>query len=197
MITVVSGIPRSGTSLMMQMLAAGGLPLLTDGMRMPDANNPRGYCEWTPVKSLSRTPEVIKAAEGKAVKVISTLLPALSNQHEYKVIFMRRPLEEVVASQDRMLERLGKEAAVPKESMIAIFQRHLHDVDTWLAKQPNIAVLYVAYTNVLALPEQIAPTVSDFMGRVLDIEAMSRQVEQSLYRERKPLAANAKFPVWP
>ena len=198
MITVVSGIPRSGTSLMMQMLAAGGLPLLTDGLRIPDPNNPRGYCEWTPVKSLSRTPEVIKVAEGKAVKVISSLLPALSNQHEYKVIFMRRPLEEVVASQDRMLERLGKEAApVPKKSLIAAFQRHLENVDTWLAKQPNIAVLYVAYTSVLALPEQIARTVSDFTGRVLGIEAMSCQVEQSLYRERKPLAANAKSPVWP
>ncbi len=185
MITVVSGIPRSGTSLMMQMLAAGGLPLLTDGLRLPDPNNPRGYCEWTPVKSLSRTPEIIAEAEGKGVKVVSSLLSSLSDQHEYKIIFMRRPLEEVVASQDRMLERLGKQVApAAKASVIAAFERHLRDVHSWLAKQPNMGVLYLAYTDVVEAPQKASCEVVDFLGRVLDLEAMSRQVEQSLYRER-------------
>ncbi|MGC1373504.1 MAG: sulfotransferase domain-containing protein [Candidatus Sulfotelmatobacter sp.] len=185
MITVVSGIPRSGTSLMMQMLSAGGLPLLTDGVRAADLNNPRGYCEWAPVKSLSRTPEVIQAAEGKVVKVISSLLPSLSNQHDYKVIFMRRPLEEVIASQERMLDRLGKQAAPDaKKSLLPAFQRHLDHIHQWLANQPNITVLYVEYNSVLEAPQEIACTAANFLGRLLDVEAMSRQVEQSLYRER-------------
>ncbi len=185
MITVVSGIPRSGTSLMMQMLSAGGLPLLTDGMRVPDANNPRGYCEWTPVKSLSRTPEIIGEAEGKVVKVISSLLSSLPSQHEYKIIFMRRPLEEVIASQDRMLVRLGRQVTpTTKASVIAAFERHLNDVDTWLAKKTNMAVLYLAYSDVVRAPHKAAHNVADFLRTVLDVEAMSRQVEQSLYRER-------------
>jgi Sulfotransferase domain len=185
MITVVSGVPRSGTSLMMQMLSAGGLPVLTDGLRAPDPNNPRGYCEWAPVKSLSRTPEVIREAEGKVVKVISSLLSSLSSQHEYKIIFMRRPLEEVVASQDRMLERLGKQVTpAAKTALIAAFERHLRDVSKWLSGQANIAVFYIAYSDTMDRPEEAARSISNFLGKVLDIDAMSRQVEQSLYRER-------------
>ncbi len=100
MITVVSGLPRSGTSLMMQMLAAGGMPLLTDWERKPDADNPRGYCEWEPVKLLPKQPERIDEAEGKAVKVITQLLMSLPEGRDYRVIFMERPLPEVLASQD-------------------------------------------------------------------------------------------------
>jgi hypothetical protein len=111
MITVVSGIPRSGTSLMMQMLSAGGIAALTDGERVPDLNNTRGYYEWAPIKALARNPNIIAQAEGKLVKVVSWLLPSLSTQHEYRIVFMRRPLAEVVASQNKMLERLGQQAS--------------------------------------------------------------------------------------
>jgi len=184
MITIVSGIPRSGTSLMMQMLSAGGLPLLTDDLRLPDQSNPRGYCEWAPVKSLARAPEVIDTAEGKVVKVVSWLLPVLPTQHQYRVIFMCRPLEEIVASQDKMLERMGKTAPdKPKESFID-FQKHLNHIRGWLAKQPNIEVLYVEYASILANPQQIANTVSAFLKKKLDVENMSHQVDESLYRER-------------
>jgi len=193
MITIVSGIPRSGTSLMMQMLSAGGVPLLTDMSRIRDQNNPRGYCEWEPVKSLFRAPEVIAAAEGKAVKVISSLLPALSNRYQYRVIFMNRPLAEIVASQNKMLERLGKEVpSTPVESVITSFERHLDEMRVWLAKQRNIAVLYIEYASVLEKPEQIARTVSLFLGKVLDVKAMSGQVEQSLYHEKTILGLQAK-----
>jgi len=109
MITVVSGIPRSGTSLMMQMMSAGGMPVLTDGQRSADDNNPRGYFELESVKSLARNQDVLTQADGKVVKVISSLLPSLPKDFEYRVVFMCRPLEEVVSSQNRMLERLGKE----------------------------------------------------------------------------------------
>lgn len=185
MITVVSGIPRSGTSLMMQMMAAGGMPALTDGQRSADANNPRGYYELESVKSLSRNPEVVGQAEGKVVKIISSLLPTLPKQYQYRVIFMCRPLEEVVSSQNRMLERLGKDVpSTPTGSVIAAFQEHLTKIKTWLGQQPNIAVLYVDYPAVLEAPEREADRICTFLGRQLDVAAMTRQIEQSLHREK-------------
>ena len=107
MITIVSGLPRSGTSLMMQMLAAGGMAILSDGERVADADNPRGYCEWERIKQLPKDPLCIAEAEGKAVKVISLLLMSLPEGHEYRVIFMQRPIPEVLASQDVMMRNRG------------------------------------------------------------------------------------------
>ena len=185
MITVVSGIPRSGTSLMMQMMTAGGMPPLTDGQRAADANNPRGYYELESVKSLSRNAEVVGQAEGKVVKIISSLLFTLPKQFEYRVIFMCRPLEEVVSSQNRMLERLGKEVPTTSTaSVIAAFQEHLTKVKSWLSQQPNIAVLYVDYPAVLEAPEREPGRICAFLGRQLDVAAMIRQIEQSLHREK-------------
>ena len=185
MISIVSGIPRSGTSLMMQMIAAGGMPVLTDGQRSADENNPRGYLEWEAAKSLARTPEVIAAAEGKVVKIISSLLLSLPAQHEYRVIFMRRPLEEVIASQNKMLQRLGKEVPpAPQGAVIAAFEQHLDKIRTWLAEQSNIAVLYVDYPAVVQDPEGEAARVGAFLGNNLDVAAMARQVEQALHREK-------------
>ena len=113
MITIVSGLPRSGTSLMMQMLAAGGMSILSDGERRADVDNPRGYLEWERIKQLPKNPGCIAEAEGKAVKVISQLLLSLPAQHEYRVIFMQRPLPEVMASQDEMLRRRGTLPVTP------------------------------------------------------------------------------------
>jgi hypothetical protein len=185
MITVVSGIPRSGTSLMMQMLAAGGMPVLTDGQRSADANNPRGYYELESVKALARNAEVVGQADGKVVKIISSLLPSLPKQYQYRVIFMCRPLEEVVSSQNRMLERLGKEVpTTPTNSVIAAFEEHLTKIKSWLSQQPNIAVLYIDYPAVLQAPEQELARICAFLGRDLDLAAMTRQIEQSLHREK-------------
>lgn len=185
MITVVSGIPRSGTSLMMQMMAAGGMPVLTDGQRAADENNPRGYFEVESVKSLARNQDVLAQAEGKVVKVVSSLLPNLPKQFEYRIIFMCRPLEEVVSSQNRMLERLGKEVpSTPTASVIAAFEQHLRKIRSWLSQQPNIAVLYMDYPAVLEAPEEQIAKIRAFMGRELDSAAMIRQIERSLHRER-------------
>jgi Sulfotransferase domain len=185
MITVVSGIPRSGTSLMMQMMAAGGMPVLTDGQRAADENNPRGYFEVESVKSLARNQDVLAQAEGKVVKVVSSLLPNLPKQFEYRIIFMCRPLEEVVSSQNRMLERLGREVpSTPTASVIAAFEQHLRKIRSWLSQQTNIAVLYLDYPAVLEAPEEQIAKIRAFMGRELDSAAMIRQIERSLHRER-------------
>ena len=185
MITVVSGIPRSGTSLMMQMMAAGGIPVLTDGLRSADANNPRGYFELEAVKSLGRNQEALAQAEGKVVKIISALLPSLPKQFEYRVLFMCRPLEEVISSQNRMLERLGKEVpSTPTSAVIAAFEEHLKKIRLWLNQQSNIAVLYVDYLAVLHSPREQVDRICGFLKREMDVNAMIGQIEQSLHREK-------------
>src|SRR5262249_11452457 len=185
MITIVSGIPRSGTSLMMQMLSAGGMPVLSDGERSADANNPRGYYELEPVKSLPRDSRIISSGEGKVVKVVSSLLEFLPEGHEYHVIFMRRLIEQVVASQDRMLERLGKAGPPwPREAVTRAFEKHLAKVESWLATQHHITVLYVDYEAILQEPYREASRIAVFLEQNLDVESMVGRVDISLHRER-------------
>jgi hypothetical protein len=184
LITVVSGLPRSGTSLMMQMLAAGGLTPLTDGLRMSDANNPRGYFEWERIKQLPNDPACIAEAEGKAVKVVSALLRSLPPVHAYRVIFMRRALEEVVASQSEMITQLGANAPrIERAVMMAAFQTHLRQVLAWLESHPEVAVWQVKHGALLKSPGAEAARVREFLGLPLDIEAMVRQVDGSLHRQ--------------
>ena len=185
MITIVSGLPRSGTSLMMQMLAAGGMTQLTDFERKPDVDNPRGYCEWEPAKKLPKEPELIAEAEGKVVKVISQLLLAVPQGHEYKVIFMERPLPEVLASQDEMLRRRGKIDSVPHEAMTNAFKEHFRAVNAFFKKRSDISVLPIAYNKVLQDPTAIAESIKEFLQLDLNLEAMVEQVDPSLYRNRK------------
>ena len=163
MITIVSGLPRSGTSLMMQMLAAGGMPILSDGERRADVDNPRGYLEWERIKQLPKDPASIAEAEGKAVKVISQLLLSLPPQHEYRVVFMQRPLAEVMASQDEMLRRRGNFDPGEDNSVVArAFQDHLSDVYGWLNGKPYVKVSRVQYHAVLREPKETAESVAKF-----------------------------------
>ena len=185
LITVVSGLPRSGTSLMMQMIVAGGIPPLSDGLRTADENNPKGYFEWEPAKTLKQNPEAIGAGEGKVVKIISALLPFLPEDHEYKIVFMVRPLEEVIASQNSMLRRMGKAVPnTPAASVTAAFEKHLREIDSMLAKRKGISVLKVEHARVLVDPGREASRVAQFLIRPLDVERMTQQVERSLHRER-------------
>ena len=170
---------------MMQMIVAGGIPALTDGLRMADENNPKGYFEWEPAKSLKQYPEAIAAAEGKVVKIISALLPHLTASYQYRIVFMYRPLEEIVASQNKMLARLGKEVpGTPKESVIAAFEKHLRETESWLAKQSNVSLLRIEHAAVLGNPEKESAGVAAFLGGNLNVARMLEQVENSLYRER-------------
>jgi hypothetical protein len=184
-ITIVSGLPRSGTSLMMQMLAAGGMPLLTDLERKPDIDNPRGYCEWEPIKLLAREPNRIDQAEGKAVKVISQLILSLPRGRNYKLIFMERPLPEVLASQDEMLKRRGSIELVDTELLTSAFRNHMREVVNWLEGRTDIPVCRMGYRKVLSDPMSSAKAVRDFLDIDLNVEAMALAVDPSLYRNRR------------
>jgi hypothetical protein len=185
MITIVSGLPRSGTSLMMQMLVAGGMSPLSDGERRADADNPRGYLEWERIKQLPNDPGCIVEAEGKVVKVISRLLLSLPAGHQYRILFMQRPLLEVLASQDQMLRRRGtyKEGVNPG-AISAAFEKHLREVYAWLDGKPYVRALRVQYHDVLSKPNDIAAQLAQFLEIPLDVEAMTKQVDASLYRNR-------------
>jgi hypothetical protein len=185
MITIVSGLPRSGTSLMMQMLVAGGMQPLADGERKPDADNPRGYLEWERIKQLPADPGLIAEAEGKVVKVISRLLLALPSGHEYRIILMQRPMPEVLASQDEMLRRRGtfKEGA-DTAAIAAAFQKHLREVDAWLEGKPHVEHMRVPYRDVLNDPRSLSQQLANFLDLPLKLEAMCEQVDSSLYRNR-------------
>ncbi len=185
MITIVSGLPRSGTSLMMQMLVAGGMTALSDGERAPDADNPRGYLEWERIKQLPNDPACIAEGEGKVIKVISRLLLSLPPGHEYRVLFMQRPLPEVLASQDQMLRRRGtyKEGVDPAAISTA-FEKHLREVYAWLDRKPYVKALRVQYHDVLSKPNDMAAQLAQFLEIPFDVGSMTKQVDASLYRNR-------------
>lgn len=189
MITIVSGLPRSGTSLMMQMLDAGGMAVLSDGERQPDKDNPKGYLEWERVKQLKKDASVIAEAEGKVVKVISEFVQSLPAGHEYRIVFMQRPLPEVLKSQDEMLRRRGNADSIASSSaetyaIEEFFQKHLLEMNKWVAGQENMKMLRVHYHRVLREPRTVAEEVAVFLQVPLDIEAMVKQVDGSLYRNR-------------
>jgi hypothetical protein len=184
-ITIVSGLPRSGTSMMMQMLAAGGLPVLTDGRRGADPDNPRGYYEYEAVKSLARDSSWLAHARGKAVKIVSALLLHLPEDFEYRVIFMNRPMTEVLASQSAMLDRLGHTSPRGDDARFAeLFARHLAEVDAVLRGRPKIARLDIDYPTVIDAPLRVAETVSAFLGGGLDAARMAAAVAPELHRQR-------------
>jgi hypothetical protein len=185
-ITIVSGLPRSGTSMMMRMLESGGLALLTDGLRAADEDNPKGYYEYERVKQIEDDKAWLDDARGKAVKMIAALLKHLPPDHRYEVIFMRRDLGEVLASQRRMLVRRGEPTdTVPDDRMAELFQRHVEQVEAWISDQANMRVLYVDHRDVLENPMGQAQRVSEFVSCALDVGAMASVVDRSLYRQRR------------
>lgn len=185
-VVVVSGLPRSGTSMMMKMLEAGGLPILTDGLRAADSDNPKGYYEFERVKQLPKGDTAwLPDAQGKAVKVIAALLEHLPPGYHYKVIFMQRRMAEILASQRKMLVRRGEDPnKISDEELARLFNKHLRKVETWLAAQPNFAVLNVDYNQTLVDPWPQVAEVNRFLGGCLDEEKMVQVVDPTLYRNR-------------
>jgi hypothetical protein len=184
-ITIVSGLPRSGTSMMMRMLEAGGMTLLTDNIRKADEDNPRGYYEFERVKQLEQDTSWLEGARGKALKAILALLKHLPPEYAYKVIVMRRKMEEILASQRQMLLRRGEPVdTISDERMADLFRGHVSQVEAWLAGQPDMEVLYVSYEAVLDDPLGHARRIDQFLGRRLDVEQMARVVDKTLHRQR-------------
>ncbi|MDE3000509.1 MAG: sulfotransferase family protein [Gemmatimonadota bacterium] len=186
-IVVVSGLPRSGTSMMMQMLEAGGQPVLTDGLRAADEDNLKGYLEYEKVKALKSDRSWLPEAGGKAVKIISELLKYLPDTFAYRVVFVRRALEEVLASQDRMLVRRGVQPGGQAENaeIARVFRRHLRETEAWLSGHPGFRTLYAEHRRILADPAREAARVNAFFDDCLDEAAMAASVDTSLYRQRR------------
>ena len=171
--------------MLMKMLAAGGLPPLTDGIREADADNPGGYYEFEKVKQLEKDTTWLESAKGKAVKVISQLLDQLPLHKSYKIVFALRKMDEILASQRAMLARRGQPCdRISDAEMAAAFSRHLSAVQQWLAEYPQMEVLYVDYAAVLRDPLAISHEIKAFLARPLDVQQMTSVVDQSLYRQR-------------
>jgi hypothetical protein len=184
---VVSGLPRSGTSMMMRMLEAGGIPTFTDGERAPDVDNPEGYYEYERVKDLEKDPDKswVREARGKALKVISLLLRALPDENAYRVIYMRRHLDEILKSQDKMLDRLGNAApGADLEAMKEAYRNDIVGARLFARKQPNMELMELHYYNAIEDPDGTARLVNQFLGGGLDEAAMAATVNESLYRNR-------------
>ena len=186
-VVVVSGLPRSGTSMMMKMLGAAGLELATDEIRSADEDNPKGYFELEKVKELDKTKDKNWVAEyrGKVLKVISFLLRDLPDDSAYKVIFMRRSLDEVIASQNKMLDRRGETRGGDDEKMIGLYKTHLRKIEFLLRERKNFESLDVDYKQALERPREHAERVSRFLGMPLDVGRMAEVVDPDLYRNRR------------
>lgn len=186
-IVVVSGLPRSGTSMMMRMLERGGLEVVSDNIREKDEDNPRGYFELERAKDLDKGGDKswIGEARGKVIKVISSLLKHLPTKFDYKIIFMQRHLDEVLASQEKMLNRRNEQNETSDEDMKASYEKHLKDVAFFFRYRKNFDAIDIQYDKVIQDPIGHAKKVNDFLGGNLDVPAMVAAVEKGLYRNRK------------
>ena len=185
MIVVVSGLPRSGTSMMMKMLAVGGLDIVSDNIRIANEDNPNGYFEFEPVKQLMEGNfRWLADANGKGIKIISSLLEYLPSEYQYKIIFMERNLQEVLASQQKMLKNRQEESLVENTKIRAQFEKHLYDLKYWLARQSNMEALYISYNKMLAASQVDCVRIADFIGISLNVEKMLAVPSKKLYRNR-------------
>jgi hypothetical protein len=186
-IYIVSGLPRSGTSMMMKMLEVGGLNILTDNIRTADDDNLQGYYEFERVKQLKEGDAAwVEEARGSVVKVISALLEHLPAEYPYKIIFMEREMMEILASQRKMLERRGKPGNPAEDGKFAeLYGKHLEKVKGWLSRQPNMEVLYIRYNDMMKYPAEHAEKVAAFLGIPMNTQAMGEIPQEQFYRQRK------------
>jgi hypothetical protein len=189
---IVSGLPRSGTSLMMQMLKAGGVQVMTDNQRTADHDNPEGYFEWEDVKRIGAEPELLSQADGKAVKIVSALIPALPSMHYYRVIFMQRPIDEVVVSQKKMIDRRRTRGTnLPADKLAGTLAQHRSTILRGMTTSPNFEVLEIDYPDLVANGAAWAEKVNEFLGQNLNTAAMAACVKPDLHRNRAANTATA------
>ncbi len=186
-VIVVSGLPRSGTSMMMKMLDAAALPIMTDNERAADEDNPKGYFEYARVKDLKDEADKswVREARGQVLKVISHLLETLPDENFYRVILVRRDFDEIIASQNKMLERRGEENQVADSTVKEANIRHLVDIRYMVRRRPNFEMIEVQFMQAMEAPRIFATDVNKFLGGNLDVESMMAVVDLELYRNRK------------
>lgn len=184
-VAIVSGLPRSGTSMMMRMIDEGGIPALIDNIRVADEDNPKGYYEFEAVKKTKQDPSWLSQATGKVVKMVHLLLLDLPKDREYRVILMRRKLEEVVKSQNVMLERKGKSAAdLSAQQIMNMFRQQMQQVEQYMKLTPNFKSLDVQYNELLVNPKPWADRINEFLGGGMATDKMCGVVDPTLYRQR-------------
>jgi hypothetical protein len=186
-IVVVSGLPRSGTSMLMKMLEAGGLPIMTDAERSADIDNPKGYFEYERIKDLEKETDksYVREGRGKAVKVISFLIKDLPDDNDYRVIFLRGDLDEVLTSQSKMIDRLGtKDTSADREAMKEAYRNDIVRTRLLCKNRPNFELIEIHYKATIETPAETARKVNAFLGGRLDEAAMHEAVDASLYRNR-------------
>jgi Sulfotransferase family len=184
-VIVVSGLPRSGTSMMMKMLEEGGVPILTDAIRTADDDNPNGYYEFELVKKLPEGQNKwLTDANRKAVKIISALLEHLPTNYRYKIIFMEREPREILASQQKMLANRSEKSDIGDAKMQEEFQKHLTAIKYWLARQANMDVMYVDYNKMIVSPENYCQAIADFIVVPVNVSKMLAVPNKRLYRNR-------------
>jgi hypothetical protein len=184
-VTIVSGLPRSGTSMMMRMLEAGGISPVVDGERKANADNPMGYYEFEPVKALKEDSSWVADSTGQAVKVIYKLVYDLPNNVPYRIVFMQRDIEEVLSSQEKMMRRDGLDPdTIGRDLLFNLFQTDVMDFRRWAEVQGNIQIMYADYRRMVDEPEEMSRHIAEFLGQDLDIPAMASVVDPDLYRNR-------------
>lgn len=184
-VIIVSGLPRSGTSMMMKAIDAGGIEPIIDHIRKADEDNPKGYYEFEPVKKTKDDASWLKDAPGRVVKMVYRLLYDLPADYQYRVVFTQRDLKEVLASQNKMLQRSGKSGGgITDEQMEALFTAELAKCEKWLTEQPNFNVLYINHRDMINDGPTQVQKINDFLDGGLDTDAMAAVVDPSLYRNR-------------
>ena len=182
--TIVSGLPRSGTSLTMAMLGAGGMKLITDELRPPDADNPCGYFEDERVKKLDRDSAWLWELGDAAIKVISFQLSKLPAEFHYNLLYVMRPLDEILASQETMLRRKGHLGDTNNEALLGLYERHVSQILDWMAHNRTLRHRVVQYHDIIDAPHRAAREITDFLAHDLDTDAMAGVVDPKLYRQR-------------
>ena len=184
-ITIVSGLPRSGTSMMMKILEAGGIDIVTDNIRKPNEDNPHGYYEYEKVKEIKEDTSWLKETRGKTFKMISQLLYDLPSNESYKVIFMQRNMNEILTSQKKMLERMGNNKDdISDEKMEEFFNKHLSKIMEWMDEREHLDVLYINYNDILVNPGEQIIILNQFLNDKLNAEKAVNAIDKSLYRNR-------------
>ncbi len=186
-VVIVSGLPRSGTSMLMRMLEAGGMAIMTDELREADVDNPKGYFEYERVKDLEKETDksYVREGRGKVLKVISFLIKDLPDDNDYRVVFMRRDLSEVLASQNKMIDRLGTEdTSAQDEAMKEAYRNDIVRTRLMCKKRPNFELIEVHYKETVEKPAATASKLNAFLTGRLDETAMREAVDASLYRNR-------------